>query len=105
MMPHDPRNWQADLRRASVAREDLESPSDDSDAGARGRRIATSLFSAGMDVQFALMVAGDGPAGLQLRHAAGQLDDALRELRLLMLTISEQGASPSADGDDSSAGP
>ena len=61
MMPHDPRNWQADLRSASVAREDLESPSDDSDAGARGRRIATSLFSAGMDVQFALMVAGDGP--------------------------------------------
>ena len=89
MMPHDPRNWQADLRPASVAREDLESPSNDSDVGARGRRIATCLFSAGMDVQFALMVAGDGPAGLQLRHAAGQLDDALRELRLLMLTISE----------------
>ena len=55
---------------APVAREDLESRSDDSDVGARGRRIATCLFSAGMDVQFALMVAGDGPAGLQLRHAA-----------------------------------
>ncbi len=105
-MPHDdPRDWQAVRRPASVKHQDLRSPWDNGDAGARGQRIANCLFSAGMDVQFALMVAGDGPAGSQLRHAVGELDDAIRELRFLMLAIPEQGASPSVDGDGSSAGP
>jgi hypothetical protein len=55
-------------------------------------------------MQFALMVAGDGPAGSHLRHAVGQLDDAIKDLRCLMLAIPGQGAWPSPDGDGSSAG-
>jgi hypothetical protein len=104
MMPHDDsRDRQVGLRPASVAHP--RSPGDGHDADERGQRIANCLFSAGMDVQFALMVAGDGPAGPQLRHAVDQLDDAIRELRFLMLAIPEQGASPSVDGDGSSAEP
>ena len=104
MMPYDdPRDRQVGPRPPSVAH--LGSPGDDHDVGARGQRIADCLFSAGMDLQFALMVAGDGPAESKLRHAVAQLDDAIRELRLLMLAIPEQGASPSIDGDGSSPEP
>jgi hypothetical protein len=106
MMPHDdPRDWQTDLRRASAAHRAVRSAWDDSDAGVRGQRIANCLFSAGLDVHFALMVAGDGPAASQLRHAVDQIDDAIRELRFMMLAIPEQGVPPSVDGDGSSAEP
>ena len=104
MMPYDdPPDRQVGPQPPSSAH--LGSPGDDHDAGARGQRIANCQFSAGMDVRIALMVAGDGPAGPQLRHAVGQLDDAIRELRFLMLAIPEQGASPSMDGDGSSPEP
>jgi uncharacterized protein YgfB (UPF0149 family) len=59
----------------------------DADAGALGQAIASRLFSAGMDLHFALMLAGDGVAAPKLRHAIGELDEALKGLRHLMLAI------------------
>jgi hypothetical protein len=69
-------------------------PSDDArdgsrgtDAGALGQAIAARLFSAGLDLHFALMLSGDGPAAQRLRHAVGELDDAIRDLRSLLLAL------------------
>jgi hypothetical protein len=105
MNMHDaPQHAEASPYLASAAARDLRSPGDAVDTGALGQQIANCLFSTGMDVQFALMVAGDGPAGSHLRHAVGQLDDAIKDLRCLMLAIPGQGTWPSPNGDGSSAG-
>ena len=59
----------------------------DADAGVLAETIVSRLFSAGMDLHFALMVTGDGVVAPKLRHAIGELDEALKSLRHLMLAI------------------
>jgi len=100
-MPHDPLAREAGLH---PARAPGQLCGHGPDAGALGQAIANLLFSAGMDLQFALMVVGDGPSAPRLRHAVGELDEAIKDLRFLMLAIPGQAAAPSADGDSSSAG-
>lgn len=59
----------------------------DGDAGELGQAIASRLFSAGMDLHFALMLTGDGVVAPKLLHAIGEIDEALKGLRRLMLDI------------------
>jgi hypothetical protein len=102
-MPHDPQAG-GDPRPASAPGPELRPAKHGHDAGSLGQAIANRLFAAGTDLQFALMVAGDGAAGSRLWHAVGELDEAIRELRFLMLAIPDQTAAASPGGDSGSAG-
>lgn len=75
-------------------------PGQDNDAGALGQAIANRLFSAGFDLHFALALAGDGasPAAQRLRHAVGELDEAIKDLRHLMLTVLAPADGAGPDG-------
>lgn len=60
------------------------------DPAAVGQEISRRLFSAGCDLHFALMTVRDEPARYRLEHAVHEVDDAIRELRHLMLAILER---------------
>ncbi len=58
------------------------------DVGLLGQAICHHLFSAGLDLDSALSLDGDGPAADRIRHAIAELDDAVKDLRHLMLAMS-----------------
>ncbi len=60
---------------------------DPHDAGALGQAISNRLFSAGLDLDFALTLTGNGPARMRLEHAVTQLDEAIKELRHLVIAV------------------
>ncbi len=62
---------------------------DSYDAGALGQAISNRLFSAGLDLDFALTLTGNGPARMRLEHAVTQLDEAIKELRHLVIAVIE----------------
>lgn len=76
-------------------------------AGVLGQAVVSRLSSAGLDVDFALMLVHDGPAADRLRHAVDELDEAIASLRRLMLAvpgvIPDAGAR-GADGEQDPAG-
>ena len=63
---------------------------DSHDAGVLGQAISNRLFSAGLDLDFALTLTGNGPARMRMEHAVTQLDEAIKELRHLMIAVIEQ---------------
>lgn len=100
-MTHDPQAREAGRHPASAPGHDFGHRGHGSDAGALGEAIANRLFSAALDLHFALMVAGEGVVAPRLRHAIEQLDEAVKDLRHLMLAIPQQAAA-SPDSDSSS---
>lgn len=75
------------------------------DAAALGQAISHHLFSAGLDLDFALSLDGNGPAGGRLRHAVAELDQAVKDLRHLMLAVPGPTAGAAPDrlsGDEGS---
>ncbi len=59
----------------------------DRDVGALGQAIITRLFSAGLDLHSALGLAGDGRVTQRLWDAVDELDEAIIDLRHLMLAV------------------
>lgn len=68
------------------------------DVGLLAQEITSRLFSAGQDLYFALMMVRDGPARSWLEHAVTELDDAITDLRHLMLACWEQAGDPAGQG-------
>jgi hypothetical protein len=60
------------------------------DPGAVGQEISSRLFSAGCDLHFAMMTVREGPGRQRLEHAVHEIDDAIRELRHLMVAVMER---------------
>ncbi len=54
--------------------------------------VARSLFTAGLDLQAALGLIGDHPASSKIRHAADELDQAIRDIRAIQNTILDHPA-------------
>lgn len=103
-MPHEPEAGETDPGLDSPLDVDLGCPGPGPRPSALGQALANHLFAAGLDLQFALMVVGDGAAAPRLRHAVDEIDQAIKDLRILMLAIPGQGAA-SGDGDGSSTEP
>jgi hypothetical protein len=55
-----------------------------------GQTISNRLFSAGLDLHFVLMMVRDGPGRHRLEHAVAELDEAIKDLRHLMLAVSQR---------------
>ncbi len=62
-------------------------PSDTDAVGEFGQSVVTRLFTAGLALNSALARIRDGPAADRVRHAVDEIDEAIRELRLLMLAL------------------
>jgi hypothetical protein len=84
-------------RRPSVA-EPAQGLGDGGGAGVLGQQISHRLFSAGLDLDFALSLDGNGPASDRLRHAVAELDEAIKDLRHLMLAAPGPAAGAVPDG-------
>lgn len=63
---------------------------DEGAVGALGQAISNRLFTAGLDLSSVLMLVHDEPTLMRLQHAVDELDEALRDLRRLMLMMPEQ---------------
>jgi hypothetical protein len=100
-MTHDPQAREAGRHPAPAPGQGPGQHGHGPDVSTLGEAIANHLFSAALDLHFALMVAGEGVVTPRLRHAVGQLDEAVKDLRHLMLAIPRQAAAP-ADGDSGS---
>jgi hypothetical protein len=89
------------------AAEPTQAPGHGGDARVLGQEISHRLFSAGLDLDFALSLDGDGPAADRLRHAVAELDEAIKDLRHLMLGVPGPAAGAVPDGlsDDEGSGP
>jgi hypothetical protein len=72
-------------------REPAPSAMADEIVGMHGQAIAERLFSVGLDLDYALTMAGDGPGAIRLRQAAAELDQAVLDLRFLMISLSRTG--------------
>lgn len=59
-------------------------------ASSVGQKISDHLFTAGLDLSFTLVRQDDGPARDRVEHAIAEIDDALRDLRRLMILIAQQ---------------
>lgn len=69
------------------------------DVAALGQTVAARLFTAGLDLHFALMLIGEGPAARRCTRAIDELDSAIRQVRRLVLAVQEQsrgGRSPAS---------
>jgi len=60
------------------------------DPGVFGQAISNRLFSAGLDLHFVLMLVHDEPGRRRLEHAVAELDEAIKDLRHLMLAITQR---------------
>lgn len=63
---------------------------DDDDVTALGQTVAGRLFTAGLDLHFALMLIGDGPAAQRCNRAVDEIDQAIRQVRHLVLAVHER---------------
>lgn len=70
-------------------RGDRACPADHDRMGALGDEIINSLFRAGLDVCSALGLAKDESVRVRLERAVDELDDAIKDLRHLMLAVLE----------------
>jgi len=75
-----------------------QDPGYGSDVGSLGQAIVHRLFSAGLDLSFAVMVTADGPVADRLQHAIAELDQAIAEVRHLMFALSRSADGPRLDG-------
>ena len=57
---------------------------------ALGQAISNRLFSAGLDLDFVMMTRHDEPGVRRLEHAITEIDDAIKELRHLMVAITQR---------------
>jgi hypothetical protein len=62
------------------------------EVGALGQAIATRLFSAGLALNSALSRIRDGPAADRVRQAVDDIDEAIRDVRRLMLSVQALGS-------------
>lgn len=62
-----------------------------------GQAMVYRLFSAGLDVHFALMQTGDGPVTDRLHHAVAELDGAIDSLRHLMVLVPARSTGSRSD--------
>lgn len=100
------RGQQADPAQAAGARPaplpgQVQGRGRDRDVGDLGQSITTRLFSAGLDVNFVLMLTGDGPARQRLLHVIDELDEAINELRHVMLAVTGPAVGAALDGEAS----
>lgn len=65
-------------------------PAEDADPGAFGQEISNHLFSAGLDLHYTLMTMPAGPGRDRVEHAIAQIDDAIKDLRHLMVEITKR---------------
>lgn len=70
------------------------SPADDDRLGALGDEVNNRLFRAGLDMCSALGLAKDEAVRMRLKRAVAELDDAIKDLRHLMLTVHAERADP-----------
>lgn len=70
------------------------------DVAALGQTVAGRLFTAGLDLHFALMLIGEGPAAQRCARALDELDNAIRQVRQLALAAQER----SGDGHSPASG-
>jgi hypothetical protein len=68
------------------------------DTGSLGQAIVNRLFSAGLDLALVRSQIPDGPAADRLSHAVSQLDEAIIDLRRLMLAVAGIPARPASPG-------
>jgi hypothetical protein len=54
-----------------------------------GQAISNRLFSAGLDLHFVMMTRQDGPGVPRLEHAIAEIDDAIKDLRHLIIAITQ----------------
>lgn len=80
-------NLHASRRDAGVPPGGGPSPLEGADAGEFGQEISNHLFSAGLDLHFTLMTMPDGPGRDRVEHAITEIDDAIKDLRHLMVEI------------------
>jgi hypothetical protein len=59
------------------------------DIASLGQTVAGRLFTAGLDLHFALMLLDDGPAAQRCAKALDELDHAIRQVRYLVLAAQE----------------
>jgi hypothetical protein len=57
---------------------------------ALGQAISNRLFSAGFDLDFVMMTRHDEPGVRRLEHAITEIDDAIKDLRHLMVAIMQR---------------
>jgi hypothetical protein len=90
----------ATASRRPPAAKPTQSLGDGGGADVLGQEISHRLFSAGLDLDFALSLDGNGPATDRLRHAVAELDEAIKDLRRLMLGMPRPaaGAGPGRAG-------
>jgi hypothetical protein len=55
-----------------------------------GQAISNRLFSAGLDLDFVMMTLNDEPGARRLEHAITEIDDAIKDLRHLMVAITQR---------------
>jgi hypothetical protein len=60
------------------------------DTGSLGQVISARLFTAGLDLQYVLAATNHGPGEKRLEHAINEIDEAIKQLRHLMLAVMEQ---------------
>ncbi|HEX6451367.1 MAG TPA: hypothetical protein VF060_18115 [Trebonia sp.] len=60
------------------------------EAAALGQMISNRLFSASFDLHFVMMTRNDGPGVRRLEHAIAEIDDAIKDLRHLILAITQR---------------
>lgn len=54
-----------------------------------GQAVADRLFSVGLDLNYLLVLIGDEVGANRLRHALKEIDEAIGDLRLLMIAPSK----------------
>jgi hypothetical protein len=59
-------------------------------AAALGQAISNRLFSVGLDLHFVMMTRHEGPGVPRLEHAIAEIDDAIKDLRHLMVAITQR---------------
>jgi hypothetical protein len=102
-MPGDARTdpgLEAGVRLPSAPRVRVRGPGagQGDDVGALAQAISGRLLSAGLDLNSALMRCGDGPASAGLWHAVAELDEAITDLRRLVLAVPGPAAGAGPDG-------
>lgn len=76
----------------------------DGDIAALGESVADRLFTAGLELHFALMLLGDGPAARRCAMALDELDRAIKQVRQLALSAHEQPGDGQRDAGGASPG-
>jgi hypothetical protein len=60
------------------------------EAESLGQVLSSRLFTAGLDLQYVRATVNHGPGERHLEHAIDEIDEAIRDLRHLMLAVIEE---------------